>query len=167
MRFLNKYPCLKKAVALEPERHSFAKLKACAEDLEAEEFDVTCINALIGDKTGKELVSTARGRGTRALPNSNVELKNTREIDVITVDSLGLDNVSFIKFDVEGSELSALEGAKDTINRCRPVMKIACYHRSEDVFAIVRKVLEIRSDYKVYMRHTRCIPGWDTDFYFV
>ena len=167
VRYLNKYPCLKKAVALEPERHSFAKLKACAEDLEAEEFDVTCINALIGDKTGKELVSTARGRGTRALPNSNVELKNTREIDVITVDSLGLDNVSFIKFDVEGSELSALEGAKDTINRCRPVMKIACYHRSEDVFTLVQKVLDIRSDYKIYMIHTRCIPGWDTDFYFV
>lgn len=167
VRYLNKYPCLKKAVALEPERHSFAKLKACAEDLEAEEFDVTCINALIGDKPGKELVSTARGRGTRALTNSNVELKNTREIDVITVDSLGLDNVSFIKFDVEGSELSAIEGAKDTINRCRPVMKIACYHRSEDVFTLVQKVLDIRSDYKIYMIHTRCIPGWDTDFYFV
>jgi hypothetical protein len=86
---------------------------------------------------------------------------------VITIDSLGLDNVSFIKFDVEGSELSALEGAKDTINRFRPVMKIACYHRSEDVFTLVQKVLEIRSDYKIYMIHTRCIPGWDTDFYFV
>ena len=46
-------------------------------------------------------------------------------------------------------------------------MKIACYHRSEDVFAIVQKVLEIRDDYKIYMRHTRCIPGWDTDFYFI
>ena len=166
-RYLNKYPYLNKAVALEPERHSFAKLKACAEDLEADEFDVTCINALVGDKVGTELVSTARGRGTRALQNSNVELKNTREIDVITVDSLKLDNVSFIKFDVEGSELAAIEGAKNTIEKCRPVMKIACYHRSEDVFTLVRKVLDIRSDYKVYMIHTRCIPGWDTDFYFV
>ena len=61
----------------------------------------------------------------------------------------------------------AIEGARVTISGDRPVMKIACYHRSEDVFAIVKKVLEIRDDYKVYMRHTRCIPGWDTDFYFV
>ena len=22
-------------------------------------------------------------------------------------------------------------------------------------------------EYKGYMRHTRCIPGWDTDFYFI
>ena len=113
-------------------------------------------------------MSEARlGRGTRALPASNVALKNTRTIDVVTVDSLSLDKVSFIKFDVEGSESEAIEGAAETIKRDRPVMKIACYHRSEDVFAIVRKVLEIRSDYKIYMRHTRCIPGWDTDFYFV
>ena len=61
----------------------------------------------------------------------------------------------------------ALFGAKETIRKCRPAMKIACYHRSEDVFAIVKKVMEIRDDYKIYMRHTRCIPGWDTDFYFI
>ena len=96
-----------------------------------------------------------------------MELKNTREINVITVDSLALDKVCFIKFDVEGSESDAIEGAAETIKRDRPVMKIACYHRSEDVFAIAKKVLEIRPDYNVYMRHTRCIPGWDTDFYFV
>ena len=166
VRFLNRFPCLEKAVAVEPERHSFAKLKACAEKLD-DDFDIRCINALAGSKTGTELVSNSRGRGTRALPNSNVSLTSTREIDVITVDSLKLDDVSFIKFDVEGSELEAVEGAKETILNSRPLMKIACYHRSEDVFAIVKKVLEIRDDYKVYMRHTRCIPGWDTDFYFI
>ena len=164
IRYLNKFPCLTKAVAVEPERHSFKKLKECAEALGS---DITCINALIGSRTGTEQVSASRGRGTRALPASNVELKKTIDIDVVTVDSLSLDNVSFIKFDVEGSEAEAIEGAKETIKKCRPVMKIACYHRSDDVFAIVQKVLEIRNDYKVFIRHTRCIPGWDTDFYFI
>ena len=166
MRYLNRYPRLKSAVAVEPEIHSYKKLKACAEDLD-DGFDITCINALAGDKCGTELVSNSRGRGTRASVNSNVELKNMREIKVISVDSLMLDNVSFIKFDVEGSESAAIEGARETILKCRPVMKIACYHRSEDVFEIAKKVLSVRSDYKIFMRHTRCIPGWDTDFYFV
>ena len=164
IRYLNKFPCLTKAVAVEPERHSFKKLKECAEALGS---DITCINALIGSRTGTEQVSASRGRGTRALPASNVELKKTIDIDVVTVDSLSLDNVSFIKFDVEGSEAEAIEGAKETIKKCRPVMKIACYHRSDDVFAIVQKVLEIRNDYKVFIRNTRCIPGWETDFYFI
>ena len=163
-RYLERFPAVKKAVAVEPERHSFKKLSECAKNLNG---DITCINALVGNRVGTEQVSNSRGRGTRALPASNVKLKNTREINVITVDSLALDKVSFIKFDVEGSESDALEGAAETIKRDRPIMKIACYHRSEDVFAIAKKVLEIRPDYKVYMRHTRCIPGWDTDFYFV
>ena len=166
-RFTEHFPQLIQTVALEPERHSFAKLSAYAEELNNAGKNITCINALVGGKTGKELVSDSRGRGTRAMPNSNAVIKKTREIDVVTVDSLAIDNVSFIKFDVEGSELAAIEGAKETIEKCRPVMKIACYHRSEDVFTLVQKVLEIRNDYKVYMIHTRCIPGWDTDFYFV
>ena len=165
-RYTDKFPFLNPSIAVEPERHSFAKLTAYAESV-ADDRSVVCINALVGSSVGKELVSDSRGRGTRALTNSNVELKRTREIDVVTVDSLSLDNVSFIKFDVEGSECEAIEGARDTILKCRPLMKIACYHRSEDVFAIVQKVLSVRPDYKVYMRHTRCIPGWDTDFYFV
>ena len=166
-RYLEKFSCIDSCIAVEPERHSFAKLSAYAEELADKGVNIRCINALVGGKTGVQQVSDSRGRGTRAAVNSNVVLKNTREIDVITVDSLGLDNVSFIKFDVEGSELEAIEGARETILKSRPLMKIACYHRSEDVFALVKKVLEIRSDYKVYMRHTRCIPGWDTDFYFV
>ena len=166
-RYLENLSCIDSCIAVEPERHSFAKLSAYAEKLRDKGINIRCINALAGGKTGVQQVSNSRGRGTRAAVNSNVVLKNTHEIDVITVDSLKLDNVSFIKFDVEGSELDAIEGAHETILKCRPVMKIACYHRSEDVFAIVQKVLEIRSDYKVYMRHTRCIPGWDTDFYFV
>ena len=166
-RYLEKFPYIGSCVAVEPEKHSFAKLSAYADELAGKGVDIRCINALVGGKTGVQPVSSSRGRGTRAAVNSNVALKNTREIDVITVDSLKLDNVSFIKFDVEGSELEAIEGARETILKSRPVMKIACYHRSEDVFALVQKVLEIRPDYKVFMRHTRCIPGWDTDFYFV
>ena len=167
IRYLKRFPCLSKAVAVEPEPHSFKRLEKCADDLIKSGFDIKCINALAGSTPGTEKVSAARGRGTRALPNSNMELKNTRDIDVVSVDSLCPENVSFIKFDVEGSESAAIEGAAETIKRDRPLMKIACYHRSEDVFAIVKKVLGIRQDYKVYMRHTRCIPGWDTDFYFI
>lgn len=154
-------------VAVEPEKHSFKRLEAYANTLSGNGFEIRCINALIGSKCGTAEVSGSRGRGTRAAVNSNVALNNIRMADVITVDSLGLDNVSFIKFDVEGSELEAIEGARETILKCRPAMKIACYHRSEDVFTLVRKVHDIRSDYKIFMRHTRCIPGWDTDFYFV
>jgi hypothetical protein len=40
----------------------------------------------------------------------------------MTLDSLGLTDVSFMKIDIEGYEYYALLGAVDTITACRPVI---------------------------------------------
>lgn len=45
-------------------------------------------------------------------------------VSVVTVDSLNLSDIIFIKIDVEGAEKMAVLGAKDTIKRCKPVMLI-------------------------------------------
>lgn len=44
----------------------------------------------------------------------------TLSVEVETLDSYALDAVAFIKMDVEGHELQVLEGARETIRRCRP-----------------------------------------------
>lgn len=44
------------------------------------------------------------------------------DIPVITLDSLALQEVGFLKLDIEGSELFALQGATDTLLRCRPIV---------------------------------------------
>ena len=46
-----------------------------------------------------------------------------------TLDSCALDDVGFIKIDVEGSEAKVLAGARDTIARCRPVLQIELEER--------------------------------------
>ena len=49
--------------------------------------------------------------------------QSTVELDTIatkTIDSLNLDQVVFIKLDIEGMEYKALKGAVDTIQRCGP-----------------------------------------------
>lgn len=43
---------------------------------------------------------------------------------LLRLDDLRLENVSVIKIDVEGMEMEVLEGARDTIERNRPVMAI-------------------------------------------
>lgn len=45
-------------------------------------------------------------------------------VDLITIDSLNLENVSLIKMDVEGQEDQVLAGARETILRCKPVILI-------------------------------------------
>ena len=160
LRFTKMFPVFSSATAVEPERHSYKKLTECADGFK---IPVTCINALISDECGTAMMTASRGRGTRA-----AQVNTGREIAKVTVDSFeDSRNAGFIKFDVEGSELAALKGAKNTIADKKPQMKIACYHRSADLFEIPEKVFSIRDDYRIFMRHTPCIPGWDVDYYFL
>lgn len=41
-------------------------------------------------------------------------------VDVVTIDSLGLPRLDFLKIDVEGMEIEVLQGARTSINRHRP-----------------------------------------------
>jgi FkbM family methyltransferase len=45
-------------------------------------------------------------------------------VPVKRLDDYQLDNVSFIKIDVEGHELAVLEGAENTLARCRPTLLV-------------------------------------------
>ena len=44
------------------------------------------------------------------------------EFEVCTIDGFGFNDVDLIWLDVEGYETKVLEGAKQTIERCRPVL---------------------------------------------
>ena len=46
------------------------------------------------------------------------------EVDMITVDSMNLDSLGLFKLDIQGSEVIALKGARETILKYRPVVLI-------------------------------------------
>lgn len=47
---------------------------------------------------------------------------HTETIPIRTLDSYGLEDVDFIKIDVEGTELAVVQGARRTILRCKPMI---------------------------------------------
>lgn len=49
---------------------------------------------------------------------------STYEAPLLSIDSLKLSRVDFIKIDVEGMEAEVLRGAKATLQRCKPMMLI-------------------------------------------
>ena len=55
--------------------------------------------------------------------------------------------------DIEGAEQDAIEGAKSTIAKYTPILAICIYHKAEDWYKVPEKVLEINSNYKIYLRH--------------
>jgi FkbM family methyltransferase len=46
----------------------------------------------------------------------------TSTVKMITIDSLGLKRLDLLKLDVEGMEAEALDGARETIDRCKPIL---------------------------------------------
>lgn len=53
-------------------------------------------------------------------------------INLITIDSMSLPRVDFIKIDIEGMELEAIAGGVQTISRCRPAMLIERIKTNEE-----------------------------------
>jgi FkbM family methyltransferase len=49
------------------------------------------------------------------------------EVKLITIDSLNLDKLDFIKLDVEGYESKVINGALNTIKKCHPVITVECW----------------------------------------
>jgi FkbM family methyltransferase len=51
-------------------------------------------------------------------------LQKTIETRLFAIDDLALPRIDFIKIDIEGMEMEALQGAADSISRCKPQMMI-------------------------------------------
>jgi FkbM family methyltransferase len=59
---------------------------------------------------------------------------------------------TFIKMDIEGSELDALFGLKETISNQSPVLALSVYHKPNDLRDIPKFIFEINDSYRFYIR---------------
>ncbi|MFE4712060.1 FkbM family methyltransferase [Paenibacillus sp. NPDC056722] len=85
---------------------------------------------------------------------SSIEANGETNVNVVSLDSfLNGQRASFIKMDIEGAELEALKGAKETILKYRPRLAICIYHKPEDILEIPLYLQSLISDYKFYIRH--------------
>ncbi len=75
-------------------------------------------------------MGAASGFVSMVLEGRQAELSNTGgryvaaggTIPVETIDSWHLPSLGFLKMDIEGSEVDAMQGAAETIKRCRPII---------------------------------------------
>lgn len=82
------------------------------------------------------------------------EKETDYSIDTTTIDKI-LDGkeVTFLKMDIEGGELSALAGASHAIKTYKPFMAISLYHNEYDLLDIPLYVLSLVPEYKLFIRH--------------
>ncbi len=156
LEFANRCPEYGNIIAVEPDAKTFKKLENNTKHLE----NIRCLNVCVSDFTGKGRFLMNGGR------NSVVGEGVLTEFSTVD-DILKGEKISFIKMDVEGEELRAVKGAKETVLKHKPKMIISAYHRTEDFWVLPQAVLEINPEYKVYMRHFPSLPAWDTVYYFM
>jgi len=117
-----------KVIAFEPDTKNFGLLKR---SVEANGFaNVELVNAVQADRTGRlALHRSARNPGDHRLALAHGgENRETAEVDVTSIDAFfgGRDKrVDFIKMDIQGSELLAIQGAREVIG-ANPFMKLTC-----------------------------------------
>jgi FkbM family methyltransferase len=107
----------KHVYAFEPQKMTFYSL--CGSVALSNIKNVTCINYGLGstEQVGKQKLNIVSldGGGSSLHNNNNNNSLQTEEIEVITLDSLNLDNIGFIKIDVEENELQTLMGSQNTL----------------------------------------------------
>lgn len=86
---------------------------------------------------------------------SAVDMDGDIEIESTTIDSYVKDknlNVGLIKLDIEGYSLKALEGARETIKKFKPILLISIYHNGEEFFEIKNYIEELNQNYCFIIR---------------
>ena len=144
----------KKIIALEPDEKNFRKLERKTEEL----CNLTRLNIGAWDKEETLYFAKKSGRNSR-LEDGGIP------VHFNSVDNIADSEVTFIKMDIEGAELRALEGARNTVATYKPKLYVCAYHRNEDMFALPFKIKELYEGYKIYFRQHPYIPAWESNFY--
>ena len=140
-----------KAIAFEPDPENYQRLQQTIAGF-GEELSrrMTVLNHATGSKS--EIVGFDTGRGIGSSLSDAGEFK----VQVVTLDEILADQrISMIKMDIEGAEFETLVGARQIIQRQRPVLSICIYHHQNDLWRIPLLMASITTGYRFYIRrHT-------------
>lgn len=79
--------------------------------------------------------------------------KGAIEIETVKIDKDIKGPITFIKMDIEGDELKALEGMKNKIRKYKPKLAICVYHNNDHLWKIPKLIYELNPHYKFYLRY--------------
>jgi FkbM family methyltransferase len=84
---------------------------------------------------------------------ASISETGTAHIAVAALDDvLAGHAVDFIKLDVEGMELKALQGGRKLIQRSRPVLALSLYHLPQDLWELPLALADLFEGYRFHVR---------------
>lgn len=132
----------------EPDEGNYYKLKDFLVTLGEISKKANIYNSALWDSKEKVRLYSLEGPGSFVTNDIGNHWVDSTTIDEV----IGDKGATFIKMNIEGSEKQALRGAKRTIEKYKPQLAIAGYHKTEDLWIIPKMILEYHHDYKLYLR---------------
>ena len=148
--------------AFEPDEHSYKKcLDIIQNDQQLDENKVHLFNAALWNRD-EELHFNSGDEGGSKVSSHGTSAVQARSIDSV----LQGERVTFIKMDIEGAEMNALIGARESIKKWKPRLAICIYHKPNDPIELPLYIHGLVPEYKMYIRHySTC--RWETVLYCV
>jgi FkbM family methyltransferase len=118
---------------------------------------VDVVSRALWDRSGDVFYYRPFGPATHV-----VEARIEPAADALPVTTMSIDDfvrdskwprVDFIKMDIEGAELRALQGAENTLRSFVPALAISVYHRDSDFVDIPRYLTQLGLDYELFLDH--------------
>lgn len=126
------------------------------------EEQVTLNKLALTDTTGDEItIDQGRSQGATSIFGGG----RGDRVQTITLDDYvirtGLDRVDYIKMDIEGAEVLALQGARETIRHFRPRLAVCLYHKWDDAFTIPAAIDATGVEYEFAFKWVQLTDGWE------
>ncbi len=132
----------------EPDISNYKKLETYIEELPYDISNkINIYNQAVFDKNSVQKMYSLEGPGSFLSATGDTKIKTVMIDDVVDP-----EKVTYIKMNIEGAELKALEGAKKTIQLRTPNLAIAGYHKTWDLWEIPLLVHQMYGGYRIYLR---------------
>lgn len=144
-------------IAIEPAEDTYKCLLKNIEGLD----NIVELNAALGSTSGRgkvvDDISRQGNTGSRFM-----QIDSGGSVDLVTLDSLELGNLDFLKLDVEGFEYYALKGGEQTITHFEPVVLV-----EEKGFGRRYDLQPFAASHLLESWGARCVANVGKDYVFV
>ena len=122
---------------------------------------VTLHPVALGARRGRTAFSDRGGADATA------SVDGTLTVEVAALDELRLTPPpSVVKLDIEGAEIDALAGMRETVRRHRPALAVCAYHRQDHLWRVPLALASACEEYDFFLR-PHGAEGWDLVCYAV
>jgi FkbM family methyltransferase len=142
-------------IAFEPDPENFRKLEEYASSLKGHTKEILKVYPFAIGAQKSRVRFEASGTESSSVGSGDIE------VDCVALDEILADQrPTYIKMDIEGSELQALAGAQNIIKRNLPVLAICSYHSQAHLWKIPALINSYSDQYRFFLR-PHLLEVWD------